>query len=318
MSAAPPDVEQQRTALATDKPAGSSSNDVPRLTDTWQRKSLADRYLPANRVVRYLCLGTVLAVIVFLITFLVLWFTAKPLYFVLMIEPPTTWRSDERPIQWSREGTIVQTDDLRVPQSWDCRLLADNENAFNVHIEDLTITAKFTARPGHDVQFGTTKNAYSDPQLLTVPAKQSFTTKTGMQVRWDLADHDQAMALASLLVLCGVNATSLPAPLNNSAEPPANVTAPDAGFVQWYLEARRVTGLFGLDMTPPPGRLAYWQDVRGNRAAWGGAQPHTASDSIMEVVCPEYLPVPHDYVPSHIFQLANLTRTVCDETGKCR
>ncbi|KAJ3370490.1 hypothetical protein GGF31_004080 [Allomyces arbusculus] len=292
MSAAP-DVEQPRTALGTDKPAGSSSNDAPHLSDTWYRPSLADRYLPANRVVQYLCLGTVLAVIVFLITFL---------------------RSDERPIQWSREGTIVQPDDLRVPQAWVLKLYAYNKNAFKVHIEDLAVTAKFTARPGHDVQFGTTKNMY--PPLLTVPAKQLFTNTGRMQVSWDLADHDQAMALASLLVLCGLNATSLPAPLNNAAELPTNVTADDAGFVQWYLEARRVTGLFGLDMTPPPGRITYWPDVGGNRAAWGGSQPHTTSDSIMAVVCPGKHAL--DYVPSHIYQLANLTRTVCEETGKCR
>ncbi|KAJ3370483.1 hypothetical protein GGF31_004073 [Allomyces arbusculus] len=313
MSAAP-DVEQPRTALGTDKPASSSSNGVPRLTDTWQRKSLADRYLPANRVVRYLCLGTVLAVIVFLITFLVLWFTAKPLYFVLKIVPPTTWRTDERPIHWSREGTIVQHDDFRVFSSWGLKLYAKNENAFNVHIEVLTVTAKFTMRTGRDVQFSTTTFNYSDYALLNVHAKQSFTTKSNIQVNWDLADHDQAMALASLLVLCGVNATSLPAPLNNPAELPTNVTAPDAGFVQWYFP-ENLTGLFGLDMTPPPGRLAYWPDVRGNRAAWGGTQPHAASDSIMEVMCPEHF-IP--YVPSHIFQLANVTRTVCEETGKCR
>ncbi|KNE72474.1 hypothetical protein AMAG_16518 [Allomyces macrogynus ATCC 38327] len=308
MSAAPPDVEQQRTALATDKPAGSSSNDVPRLTDTWQRKSLADRYLPANRVVRYLCLGTVLAVIVFLITFLVLWFTAKPLYFGLRI----TSRAMQR---WERDRTRVNA-----VFPWRFEMNVFNDNAFGVEIQDLIVTAKFTARVGH-VPFGTTNNCNPACTITSLPVQARYPVAPRtyiLWVGWDLADREQAAAVASLLFLCGVNATSLPSRLNNPAKLPANVSEPDAGLVQWYLDARRVSGLFGLDMTPPPDRVQNWTEVRNNKAVWAGGQSYGVPDSIMEVVCPESLAEPRGYVPPHILQLANLTRTVCEETGKCR
>ncbi|KNE72473.1 hypothetical protein AMAG_16517 [Allomyces macrogynus ATCC 38327] len=322
MSAAP-DVEQQHASLATDKPTGS--DDDTRFANTPQRKSIAGRLVPANRVARYLCFGAVLAVVVFLVTSLVFWFTAKPLNLGGQIVPPTNLQSDEHTVQWYRDGTTV-----RARYLWEFELIASNDdNAFTVNIEDLVITAKFMARAGHDVQFGTTKSTWNstNPKMPLAPTPTSLPVRTeplcavqryDLEIRWDLADHEQANAVASLLVLCGVNATSLPAPLNNPVKLPANASAPDAGLMSWHFDARRVSGWLGLGITPLPGRIEPWQGMRKNknRAVWCW----TAAElrSIKDVVCPKYLSTSSDFVPMHILELANLTKTVCEETGKCQ
>ncbi|KAJ3350632.1 hypothetical protein GGF32_004776 [Allomyces javanicus] len=276
---AAPDVEKQRTALETNKP--TNADDDAHLASMQQLKSLADRYLPANRVARYLCFGAVLAVIAFLVTSLVFWFTTKPLYLYGGIVPPTNLEWDERTVQWYRNGTT-----------------------------DPVITAKFTARAGHDAQFGTTKSNWNPakPNVPLSPTPASLSMQPG-------SSTTRTVTLASLLVLCGVNATSLPAPLNNPAELPANVSAPDAGLVQLYLDARRVSGWLGLDMTlPPPGRIELWRPNM-RKVAWGGSGFRV---SIMSVVCHRNLSTPRDFVHKHILELANLTKAVCEETGKCQ
>ncbi|KAJ3370488.1 hypothetical protein GGF31_004078 [Allomyces arbusculus] len=317
---AAPDVEQQRTALETNKTTNADDN--AHFASMQQLKRTASRFVPTNRVARYLCLAAVLSVIVFLVTSLVFWFTTKPLYLINAIVPPTNLQWDERAVQWYRNGTAVRAISL-----WDCVLFAVNDNAFPVNIEDLVITAKFTARAGHDVQFGTTRSNWNpaNPNVPLSPTPAALSMQPGsstkniytysLPIGWDLADHEQANAVASLLVLCGVNSTSLPAPLNNPAELPVNASAPDAGIVRWYLEARRVSGWLGLDMTlPPPGRIEYWRPNMG-KVAWGGSG---VSPSIMDVVCHRNLSTPRDFVHKHILELANLTRAVCEETGKCQ
>ncbi|KAJ3348880.1 hypothetical protein GGF32_005916 [Allomyces javanicus] len=265
--------------------------------DAQPRKGLAHRVIPASRGARFLCIGTAFVVLVLLITFLAFWFSADALFIVPVLRATVIGKNVD-PAQWTRDGTVIRS-------------------TFAMTIEDLAVTAKFATRENCNVLFGTPTTQQSRV-TIHVPAKEKTEVKIELDVHWDLADHEQANALASLLVLCGISASGLPVPLNVPDELP-DFFRSTPGIMKWDLNARKVTGFLGLGMTPPPGELVVWDQLHGAASGWGGRSPSFPLDRTALAVCPSSIANLRTSPPSeHIVRLANLTMQACEETGKCR
>ncbi|KAJ3370497.1 hypothetical protein GGF31_004087 [Allomyces arbusculus] len=298
------DVECQLHNAVPDKPASGDADAQP-------RKNLVHRVIPASRGARFLCIGTVLVVLVLLITFLAFWFSADALFIVPVLRTAIPGKNVD-PAQWTRDGTVIRS----VPH-WVIDMSVENRNKFAMTIEDLAVTAKFATRENRNVLFGK-PTAQQSRVTVHVPAKEEIDVKIELDVHWDLADHEQANALASLLVLCGISASSLPAPLNVSDELP-DFDRPEPAIVKWDLDARKVTGFLGLEMTPPPGEIVVGDQVHRAASGWAGRARVFPEDWIAFAVCPYSIANARTAAPSeHIVRLANLTMQACEETGKCR
>ncbi|KNE72481.1 hypothetical protein AMAG_16525 [Allomyces macrogynus ATCC 38327] len=299
------DVERQPHNAVPDKPAPGNADAQP-------RKNLAHRVIPASRGARFLCIGTILVVLVLLITFLAFWFSADALFIVPVLRTTIPGKNVD-PAQWTRDGTVIRS----VP-NWIIDMSVENRNKFAMTIEDLGVTAKFVTRENRTVLFGKSITRQSRV-TVHVPAKEETKLKIELDVHWDLSDREQAYALKSLLVLCGVSASNVPAAPNVPDELPdfTGSKSPPPGFMKWEMGARKVTGFLGLGMTPPPGELVVWDQVHGAASGWGGRSPNAQEDWIMVAVCPWLMGNRTATPPQDIVRLAILTMQACKETEKC-
>ncbi|KNE72256.1 hypothetical protein AMAG_16742 [Allomyces macrogynus ATCC 38327] len=297
------DVEQQQQqhGAVTDKPTLSDSA-------TPLRTSWARRLVPTNRYARYLCFGTIFVVVIFVVAFLALWFTTRPITIVPTLARPEVYETDASPVQWKLYGTKIWP----LWGWWGIKVLTRNENVFDIVLQgvDMTATISTTSTTGRrEVLLGTTPSTRGE---MWVPAKRTLEVKEqSFQFMWDLSIAEQARSLATLLVLCGVNATSLPAPLTSRWDLP-DPSDKNAALVKWYVRARRVRGLLGLPMPStddaPQGFWVPEDEPRESRAdTW---------QRVEEVFCAMEVEN-RGKVARHIQQLANLTVRAC-ESGMCQ
>ncbi|KAJ3370494.1 hypothetical protein GGF31_004084 [Allomyces arbusculus] len=282
------DVEQQQKH-------DGAENDKPTLSDgaTPLRTSWARRLVPTNRYARYLCFGMIFAVVVFVVVFLALWFTTEPIAIALTLTRPEAYQVDAVPVQWMLKG---DTEIMPGQGPWGIKVWTRNDNVFDVTFEGVDMTAMLYDNDGRNVVLGKTMSPQPE---VWAPAKRKLEVQamSSLPLVWDLSIAKQAQSLAWLLVLCGVNATSLPAPLTSRWDlPDPRYNAP--AMVKWQVRARRVRGLMGL---PMPSTVDAPQGLSVN-----------SPQSLNWVFCD----MNRGKVAEHIQQLVNLTVRVC-ESGMC-
>ncbi|KAJ3350636.1 hypothetical protein GGF32_004780 [Allomyces javanicus] len=283
------DVEQQQQqhGADTDKPTRSDGTTPP------PRTSWARRLVPTNRYARYLCFGTIFAVVVFVVAFLALWFTTSPIRIALTITGPEAYQTDGSAVQWKLEGAVIWGG------AWGVKVLTDNKNVFDVVLRNVDTTATISTTSATDRRDELLGTTWTPQPEVWAPAKRVLQVEAlSLPLWWDLSISEQARSLASLLVLCGVNATSLPAPLTSRWDLPG---PHETAMVKWQVRAYRVRGLMGLPMPST------------DYAPQGFSVITT--QSVEDVFC--RMDVKNrGKVAGHIQQLANLTARAC-ESGKC-
>ncbi|KAJ3370489.1 hypothetical protein GGF31_004079 [Allomyces arbusculus] len=273
----------------------------------------ANRFLPAYRPKRYLCVGTALVVVSCLIALLTLWFKVEPLKFWPTLKRlDHLWPLNHGPTDWwTSRGTIV-----KAAHPWVIQLIVRNDNTFEMIVQDLDVSAEFAATKTNEHAFFA--RAEHMPRF-NVPSDGGwhFNLNASGALQWDVRDRAQAKALAAILVLCNVPVTDLPPVLLNAtstADLPTNPAARDAGALTWTIAARKVRGLVGLGMTPAPGTLTGNWPSPGSHVWYSPDIHEGVGERIADVLCPETRRTSN--VLDHIKQLVNVTNIAGQEVVK--
>ncbi|KNE72251.1 hypothetical protein AMAG_16735 [Allomyces macrogynus ATCC 38327] len=278
-----------------------------------QEQRRTNRFLPASRPKRYLCVGTVLVAVGCLVTFMTLWFKAEPLMFSPTLKRlDYMWPRNHGPADWwTSRGTIVEA-----AHPWGIQLIVKNYNIFEIAVQDLDVSAEFAATKTSENTFFA--RAEHMPRF-NVPSDGGwqFNLEASGALKWDVRDRAQARALAAILVLCNVPVTDLPPVLLNAtsaADLPADPAARDAGALTWTFAARQVRGLLGLGMTPAPGTLTGDWPSPGSHVWFSPQILEGAGERVADMLCPETRSTSN--VLDHIKHLVNVTNIAGREVAK--